>query len=261
MDNNLDLSPDMFRSGANPKTTNIVMQRRTDGPVNTDGKYTEIGGNALFEGDIVLATIEEVREAERRAEAKGIGIIGENFRWPDGVVPYVIASEAVRERVEGAIAHWQERTPFQFIQRTVEAGYISFEEQDGCWSRVGHHGTKQVISLGPGCGLGAAIHEIGHALGLWHEQSRSDRDDFIEIVTENIDPDFIHNFDKHIQDGKDLGKYDHGSIMHYPATAFSINGKPTIRAKGGQPIGQREGLSEGDINAMRLMYPDLAWNK
>ena len=70
-----------------------------------------------------------------------------------------------------------------------------------------------------------------------------------------------HNFDKHILDGIDLGDYDFGSIMHYRATAFSINGQPTIRVKGGKPIGQRNGLSAGDITAARLMYPNLDWSK
>ena len=256
---NLDLPAEMFRSGAAPKSVTIAMPRKIQGIVNVDVKYTEVSGHALFEGDIVLATAEEARAAAAAPQAKGIGIVGENFRWPNGVVPYVIPTQSVRSRVQAAIAHWRERTPLTFVERTTEPDYISFEAHDGCWSRVGRQGGKQVISLAAGCGLGAAIHEIGHALGLWHEQSRSDRDSHIEIVFANVDPQFRHNFDKHVQDGKDLGSYDFGSIMHYPATAFSVNGQPTIRAKGGQPIGQRNGLSKGDVEAIRLMYPKLDW--
>jgi hypothetical protein len=249
----------MFRSGATVKKTTIQMQRRLHGIVNVEAPYTEVNGLALFEGDIILATVEQVRAAEAADEARGIGIVGEEFRWPGGKVPFVIAAENVRARAEAAIKHWQERTPFKFTPRNGEADFISFESHDGCFSNVGRQGGKQVISLGAGCELGAAIHEIGHALGAWHEQSRSDRDDFVTIFKDNIAPSMLHNFDKHILDGKDLGTYDHGSIMHYPEKAFSINGKPTIVAKSGQSIGQRKGLSKGDIEAMRLMYPDLDW--
>lgn len=119
-------------------------------------------------------------------------------------------------------------------------------------------GNMQVISLGDGCEtMGVAVHEICHALGLWHEQSREDRDTNVRIVWANIQAGREHNFNQHITDGDDIGGYDFGSLMHYGRRAFSANGQDTIVPLGGQAIGQRSGLSAGDIAAIRSMYPQL----
>jgi hypothetical protein len=263
-----DLPPEMFRSSDQVKSVNLKIPRVNLGFIeqNKEVQYAEIDNLGIYEGDIVLGTVQEIEAAKNNVVARGITIDGQRFRWGtpvngkilEVIIPFTAVS-TVEQTVSKAIAHWEQHTPIRFVQRTNEPDFISFEALNGCFSRVGRQGGKQVISIGSGCGLGAAIHEIGHALGLLHEQSRADRDQHIEVVFANIHPDFRHNFARHVQDATDQGKYDFGSIMHYPAKAFSINGQDTIRTKDGQSIGQRNGLSAGDIAAIKNIYPDLNW--
>jgi hypothetical protein len=112
-----------------------------------------------------------------------------------------------------------------------------------------------VTRLADGCSTGSVIHELGHVIGLFHEHVREDRNQHVIVHTENILSTALNDFAQMITSTTDLGSYDFNSIMHYPTYAFSSNGQPTIETiPAGVPIGQRVGLSTGDVAGVRAMY-------
>ena len=99
------------------------------------------------------------------------------------------------------------------------------------------------------------VHELMHASGFWHEQSRADRDEYVDIIWDNIREDRKNNFEK--QAGKMVGDYDFCSIMHYGLTDFSKNGQKTIVPKHNNfncDIGHASTFSPMDIQKLKIYY-------
>jgi hypothetical protein len=239
-----------------PQTVGQVKSYQIKLPFNktTRSVTVEIKNNfVILEGDIILGRLVDF-------EGQGsVAIDGNNRRWPNGVIPYTIAANhPKRTDILAAIKMVNDNTVLCVRPRTNEADFINFVSGDGCASFVGKVGGQQEITIGS-CSVGSIAHEMIHAAGMFHEQSREDRDNFIRVLTQNITAGKEHNFNKHISDASDIGPYNYGSIMHYGATAFSKNGQKTIEIKippgnATTVIGQRTSISAGDKNGIKNIY-------
>ncbi|XP_039670664.1 high choriolytic enzyme 1-like [Perca fluviatilis] len=175
-------------------------------------------------------------------------------------VPFTVSSEytsSEKRLIDNALQGFNSKTCIRFVPRNNETDYISVENKSGCFSSLGKVGGSQVLSLQRyGCVYyGIIQHEFNHALGFWHEQTRSDRDNYVTINWANIDPQEAYNFNKQVTNNLNT-PYDYTSIMHYGRTAFSINGQDTITPIPDPKvqIGQRQGLSSLDIIRINKLY-------
>ncbi|KAK5935837.1 hypothetical protein CgunFtcFv8_021156 [Champsocephalus gunnari] len=190
----------------------------------------------------------------------------ESCLWKKGsrglvTVPFTTSSQfssSERQTITNAMNAFHSNTCLRFVPRQNQYDYISIENKGGCFSSLGRTGGRQVLSLNrQGCvHHGTVQHEINHALGFHHEQTRSDRDSYVRINWQNINPQMAYNFKRH--DTNNLNTpYDYSSIMHYGRTAFSIQwGKDSITPipNPNVQIGQRRGMSRGDIARINKLY-------
>jgi hypothetical protein len=221
-----------------------------------------IDGLAIFNGDVILGFVDELDGAapsggpELTGPCRGCGAWTETIKFSYGD-DWGLGSTnaAMRERVLQAVNHWRDNTAFSFEVDRSDPDVI-FRNSMGCSSPVGRQSGglgPQYINISTGCGRAAVIHEIGHTIGLWHEQSRGDRDDFVQINLEFVREGREFNFDQFGSAGRDVGGYDYRSIMHYGCADFrraSASGNPidildpTVTCA---DVGVATGLTDQDI--------------
>jgi len=221
-----------------------------------------IENEELFEGDIRLTKeqIMELRERKMTTESRHF--------WTSPI-EYILTDQVDdrKDAIRLGVKDWESKTCLRFteLESTDDASssqpHLSFISAGGCWSYLGKvwpGGHGQSVSIAPGCTrMGTVAHEIGHAMGFFHEQSRTDRDENIRVNWDNIKS---YGKSQYETGGDTHGvPYDYGSTMHYAkwmfATSYNVHSFDTLDPIGNAYVGQRtHGLSHMDAYLANMMY-------
>lgn len=220
----------------------------------------------LTEGDILLpdSTAVELFQA---------GLLAWDF-FPDSHEIPICFDPNIRPEIKQillhATQHYKDHVPcigFIEVEPLVEEKKCAVKP--GIWAKSDEPGNfaslgASLASGGPTLNLqsntlGVAVHELGHAIGMAHEQSRPDHNQYVRILWDNVDTGKKHNFETKM-DADTVVPYDTMSVMHYHDTAFvnsTKTGAKTIEEINPDPqkvMGQRMGLSKADAQQVANMY-------
>ncbi|KAI6177674.1 Metalloendopeptidase [Aphelenchoides bicaudatus] len=151
-----------------------------------------------FSKDIAISESQKLIQTHQKLFV----VDGEQHRWPGSVVPYIMSNKHTteeKEKIRHAMNVIEKVSCFRFVEKKPEhRDYLNIEPGETIQAAVGRQGGPQEVSL-PGW-LGVvehiAVHELLHSLGADHEHQRGDRDSFIDVHTENIEPDMQWVFKK-----------------------------------------------------------------
>ncbi len=192
--------------------------------------------------------------------------------WTGGVIPYEVnanvnATNATRLRI--AMNELETACNIRFVPRISESAYLHVQSSTGNNSFVGRQGGGQIVNLYNWSYRYIICHELMHALGMWHEQQRPDRETFVTINTANIQSGYAGNFNIR-STATVVGPFDFESVMLYDDCSFSTCcpagstctcefACATIQAQPGytqfqNSMGNRAYLSDGDKAGLAARY-------
>jgi hypothetical protein len=199
-------------------------------------------------------------------EREGLAIQFPGGLWPrDGAtntvrIPYTLSSGGA---AVAAIAAFNQKFAgqIQWVPRAAEAAYVDFaldpaDQSRVCRAHVGRLGGEQKILGSIACSTAGLLHEMGHVLGLHHENQRPDAATWVNLQAANADkPNLAANFAPLASNAGPVGLYDYGSLMHYHPLSASKNRRPVLSAATpGIPFGEAVEFSAGDIDQLRRLY-------
>ncbi len=230
--------------------------------------YILTHGKAIFQGDIVL---EKVTAIDPQRPLPSFGIDYSQYLWlkvgSQFQIPYVIGSGSGNlTNLNAAVTQFNNTFPnIQFVARSTQTDYVNFyfdpnNNSGQCEAIVGRAGGEQQVGGAGGsftpCAIGTILHEMGHTVGLWHEQSRPDRNNYVSVNYANLIKGSIGNFSQLYDNAQTFGTFfDYASIMEYPAYSFSRNGGPAIESiPAGIPLSNLTGYTATDIDGIERLY-------
>lgn len=187
--------------------------------------YTLVNGKAIYQGDIILEHVDTIPGAIGKF---GEGVAYSNL-WPKVGSVYQIPYTTTNGATNLATAMTSFNSTFsgliQFVPRTTEPDFVDFNfdaanHNGQCDAIIGRAGGQQEVAGSVDCSVGTLLHEMGHVLGFWHEQARSDRDTYVNVEYNNIIKGSRGNYDQVLDNAQNLTLYDYASIMHYIAGRF-----------------------------------------
>lgn len=189
--------------------------------------------------------------------------------WPNGDIPFEFdgnVTQANRDAMLAAMNTVESIANINFVARDwFHLSWLHVQNSTGNNAPVGIRPGEMIVNIANWNVPIIMVHELYHAMGVYHEQSRPDRDNFVSINAGNICQNCCsggpcnNNFDR--EDGASTyGLYNFDSFMHYPSTAFAIGStttidvNPSFAAIWQNRIGQRDRVSFGDRSTLIRMY-------